>query len=78
MLPAPAPQLTRIACLAQGHKRWFLTPGTAVPLPVFPADNIPIRTYNESLFMMLEPADQPQHCVQGPHDLLCKPQDIYR
>lgn len=31
--------------LLKGHKRWFMKPGTEVPLPSFPADNIPIRLY---------------------------------
>lgn len=57
--------------LLQGHKRWFMTPGTDTPLPVFPADNIPIRLYASELFPMLEPGEQGFHCVQRPNDLMC-------
>lgn len=33
------------AVLVHGHKRWFLNPSDSMPLPTFPADNIPIRTF---------------------------------
>jgi hypothetical protein len=57
--------------LLKGHKRWFMTPGTDVPLPVFPADNVPIRMYASELFPTLEPSEQGSHCVQGPNELMC-------
>ena len=57
--------------LLKGHKRWFMKPGEDVPLPVFPADNIPIRLYASKLFPTLEPEDQGSHCVQRTNDLMC-------
>ena len=57
--------------LLHGHKRWFMTPNTDVPLPVFPADNIPIRLYASELFPTLDAEEQGFHCVQRTNDLMC-------
>ena len=71
--------------LKKGFKRWWTTHGANVPLPTFPADNVPIKVYADELFPNLTVHDRPQTCVQGPGELMYVPEgwcefrnDLYR
>ena len=63
--------------LFSGHKRWWMSPHDSMPMPTFPADNIPIKVWMDEIFPGLDPADQPSHCVQGPGDLVYVPDGFY-